>query len=172
MDRRNFIASVGTAGTAAIAGCSDSETSDTTSNTDSDTTSSSNTDIDDLTGGNSEGQSENQNTESTETIIEEYSRRVDGREYLYWPFELYQSAEVNLRTTVRNGPNLDIIVTEPDEFSQFERGNRYRYNGEISQEDTVGDSTSVTLPQGDYYIFVHNTGYSRAEVDIELTLTG
>jgi len=110
-------------------------------------------------------------SDTTFTLIDETNRRIGEGEYLYWGFELPESVELELWTTVRDGPTVDVIVTNPDEFSQFERGNRYRYNEEISQENTVGDITSFRFPEGEYVIFISNYQYSTATVDIELTAT-
>jgi len=107
-------------------------------------------------------------TSETQTILDQAGRRVDGGEYIYWEFELYRTVELNLRTTVRQGSEVDIIITETTEFNQFERGNRYRFY-DVSQEDTIGDDTSQRLGAGEYVVFIYNRGRQTASVDIELT---
>jgi len=109
--------------------------------------------------------------ETTSTILNQSNRRIAGGEYLYWGFELTQTVELELRTTVRNGPNVDVIVTDPREFTQFERGNRFRFYN-ISQENTVGDDTTDNLGPGEYVVFIYNRDHSTSTVDIELTATG
>jgi len=109
--------------------------------------------------------------ETTSTILNQNNRRIAGGEYLYWSFELTQTVELELRTTVRNGPNVDVFVTDPREFTQFERGNRFRFYN-ISQENTVGDDTTDNLGPGEYVVFIHNRNHSTSTVDIELTATG
>jgi len=105
----------------------------------------------------------------TQTILNQAGRRVDGGEYLYWPFELYQSVELHLRTTVRQGSEVDVIITSPDELGQFERGNRYRFYDDISQENTTGDDTSQRIGAGNYIVMINNRTRQSASVDIELT---
>lgn len=109
--------------------------------------------------------------ETISTILNQSNRRIAGGEYLYWGFELTQTVELELRTTVRNGPNVDVIVTDPREFTQFERGNRFRFYN-ISQENTVGDDTTDNLGPGEYVVFIYNRDHSTSTVDIELTATG
>lgn len=114
-----------------------------------------------------------------ETIVDETDTVLEDQ-YLYWEFTLNRETELTLRTTVRSGPRIDIIFTSTEEFDEFERGNRFRYNSDLSQMNTIGATTSVTFRSGNYVLIADNTSAGEASppqnldedparVDIELT---
>jgi len=166
--RRKALIAIG--GSVALAGCSEAEPEpDPEPETEEDNNDQS---IEDLVG----EESDDENTDpveepisETETILNQNERRVDGGEYFYWSFEIYRAVELNLRTTVRQGSEVDINITSLDEFDQFERGNRYRFYDDISQQNTTGDDTSQRIGEGQYIVFIYNRTRQTASVDIELT---
>ncbi|WP_151101775.1 hypothetical protein [Haloarcula sp. CBA1129] len=99
--------------------------------------------------------------ETPETIIDD-NDTVTEDQYRHYSFTLNQEATLDLRVTVRSGPPLDVIFTSPEEFEQFERGNRMRYNEDLSMLDTAGDDNSITAPEGEYTVIVDNTNFGEA----------
>lgn len=97
-----------------------------------------------------------------ETIIDERDT-VNEDQYLKYTFTLNQEATLDLSVTVRNGPNLDIVTTNQDELSEFEAGNRFRYNEALSLLDSPGGDATADMPSGDYAIIVDNTDKIEAQ---------
>ena len=144
MERRRFLATVGTTSAAVLAGCSDSSDADN-SGEDSNNDPSSNTP-----------------RSRTETLIED-TRVVNEDGWYKWGFRLNEEAQLNLRVTVRSGPPVDIVLTSASEFEEYEDENRFRYNQDLSMLDTPGGDSSAEAPTGDYALIADNTNRVEAQ---------
>jgi len=98
MDRRRFIGVVGTGAAISLSGCSTEELlgSDDEANT----------------------QDSQDQDEPTETIIED-SRNIQEDEWYYWEYSTQTEADYTAQMTVRDGPNVDFIVTDQNEFQHL-----------------------------------------------------
>jgi len=161
VSRRHFVAG---ASVACLAGCP-ARSFDTDSDSDGDAD------------GASNGASGDSST--TETIFDD-NDTVREDYYRTYEFTLNRQVTLDLRVTVRSGPAVDIILTTPDEFDEYEERNRFRYNEDLSLLDTTGGDTSMDAPAGDYVLIVDNTEMGEAQppsnfdddpatYDIELT---
>lgn len=112
--------------------------------------------------GSSSGTGGSSSSGSTETIIDERDT-VNEDQYLTYSFTLKRGATLDLEATVRSGPPLDIVFTSPDELEEFENGNRFRYNQELSLLDSAGGNATVEVPKGEYVLIVDNTNQIEAE---------
>jgi len=177
MERRQFIGVVGTGTAITLAGCgssgdggSDEEDSDQSNN-------------DGLTGDGGDSQTtdgSDEPTETTETLVDD-RRNVQEDEYYRYSFSAEREAQYDARMTVRDGPNVDFIVTSQEEFEAYQNDERFRYNEALSMLDSTGDTTSARLPAGDLVIIIDNTNRGPAEppansvndvAEVELTVTG
>lgn len=157
MERRRFLTAVGTTATVALAGCSgdssdeNPETEDTTPTPtpDEESTPDEEDAVDDI-----EEAVDQQDV--TETLIED-TATVPEDEYRTFSISLSEQSELELRTTVRDGPAVDIIMVQQSEFDAYSSGERFRFFDEFSQLDTVGDMTSGPFDAGDYVVVIDNT---------------
>jgi hypothetical protein len=103
--------------------------------------------------------------------------------YYQWPFEINVEAELSLTAIGRSGPAFDIYLTTTEEFEEYNQGNRFAFNSDLSVEDTTfADSTAIVEPRDDLVLLVDNStaGVAEpptdgednpAEVEVELTAT-
>ena len=124
------------------------------------------------------GDTEPRQTPSSETFVDDRTTAEED-EYRYWEFTLSQQAYLNLDVTVRDGPAVDVYLTEPDEFAEYEQENRFYHNGDVSLLDVTADSSGSSVTAGDYVLILDNTNAGEAvppanlandiaEVEIEL----
>ncbi|WP_135822434.1 hypothetical protein [Halostella litorea] len=157
IQRRTFLAS---SSAALLAGCiSDDEDADTTQNGGGDQGNNFNG------GGESGGGSNNPDTTEsvqTNTLVDD-TVDVSEDEYRYWTFTLNQEATLSYEFTVRNGPNVDVILTDQEEFNSYQDGNRFRYASSGSSLDSIGDRISTDIPADDYVLCIDNTEAGEAQ---------
>jgi len=163
--RRQFIAGGSVVLTTALAGCSSDSSHG--ENRDSDAE-------DAADGGDDQGEPVSPDGEE----ITEKSVEIEEDQYHYSEFDLNRTATVEYRFTVRSGPDIDVFVTNEEEFGHYEDGERFRtYEDSM---DTTSGSGSADLGEGHYYVVVDNTSAGVAEppsnmdndvieVDIEIT---
>lgn len=108
--------------------------------------------------------------------------------YHYWEIDLLSDAEsatppVYLTYTiiVRNGPAVDVIFTDQNEFAALEDGDRFAYFQGSSMNTQFATEDGPIEEFATYYLVIDNSrigdanpdGYSQqtAEVDVEVTIT-
>ena len=85
----------------------------------------------------------------TTTILED--------EYETWDVSLSEESEVAVGFTVRDGPAVDVVFTTQSEFEQFQAGNRFRTNPDLSFLNSAGDQSQTSVSAGSYVLLVDNT---------------
>lgn len=116
------------------------------------------------------------------TPIELHNDRDTTNEdqYRHYPVSILEDATVRLDCFVRDGPAVDFFFTSEDEFSEYEAGNRFQYNQELSAFEATSLTDSEDLASDDYVFVVDNTDRLEAQppsnfdedpVDVEVTIT-
>ncbi|GAD53803.1 hypothetical protein MBEHAL_2563 [Halarchaeum acidiphilum MH1-52-1] len=152
MQRRTYLAGLGTVGATALAGCG-SDDGDDTQNVASGGSAS----------GGSSGSGDSGGSQS-ETIVDD-NDTVTEDHYRTYTFTLNQKAHLSLVTTVRTGPHVDFVFMTQDELEHYENNERFRYDEELSAMDSVGVNRSPDTPYatGDYALVVDNTDMTGVE---------
>jgi hypothetical protein len=106
------------------------------------------------------------------------TRRVPEDEWYRWEFEFTQATKVSYEFTVRDGPAIDVLFMEPDEYRYFSDGDRARYLGDLSHIDAEAGGASEFVEAGTYYFVLDNTDWGTApptnfdddvaEIEVEL----
>lgn len=156
MQRRHFLTGLATSSAVALAGCSSDDDGGGGGG-------GGGGDFADSGGSGDGGDSSGDSGGSTsQTIVEDNDTVTEGS-YRYYTFTLNRQATLDLRLTVRSGPAIDAIFTNPDEFDHFENGDRFRYNEDLSLLDSTGGDASGTFPAGEYVYIVDNTSAGDAQ---------
>jgi len=83
------------------------------------------------------------------TVVDS-TRIIEVNQYVWWNFEIDGGSDVEVSVTVREGPAIDVLLLNREEFRSYERGDRIQYL-DGSQLDTVVGLAGCTdiIEQGD-----------------------
>lgn len=115
---------------------------------------------------------------TTETLADS-TERLHEDEYRYYGFTFDGDGSVEYEFTVRSGPEIDVFVTNEEEFDHYENQERFRT---YDMSSSAGGSGSSNLGSGSYYLVIDNTSAGPesppanisddvAEVEIEASVT-
>lgn len=118
------------------------------------------------------------NESVSEVTIYDIDRTVslETLEYHRW---VVQPGESNLvtdevlleyRLFVRDGPPVDVLFIEPEEYPQFSAGDRFMYFTEISELNTRRTDRSVTIDPFEFFFIVSNESTETSIVEVELEI--
>lgn len=119
--------------------------------------------------------------DASETLADE-TVEVPEDTYQAYTATFENSATLAYDAIVRTGPAIDIIVTNGNEFSNYEHDENFRYDSTASALDTSNASNSAQLESGNWVLILDNTDRAEAqpptnfdddvaEVEIEATIS-
>lgn len=77
-------------------------------------------------------------------------------------FEADTGVTVDYSVRVHAGPNVDVIVVDPENLDAWCQGRATSYYSHLSALDVASATRSGTLPAGRHFIVVDNTSMGRA----------
>lgn len=98
---------------------------------------------------------------TTEVIVDD-NDSVEEDAWRNYQFRLNREATVSVETTVRRGPAMDFYMMNPEEYRNFDNGNRFRFVSALSRGDTTGYSGEGRLPSGEYVLVADNSNRGEA----------
>jgi len=90
------------------------------------------------------------------------NRNIPEDEWIYWEYELDGSTEIEYEFTVRDGPEIDVLLVTEEEYEHLEERERYRYITEGSVLDSGGGGTTVMPSEGNYRLIFDNSSLGEA----------
>ncbi|WP_336328156.1 hypothetical protein [Halovenus sp. HT40] len=100
--------------------------------------------------------------DASETLADE-TVEVSEDSYQAYTATLESSATLSYDAIVREGPAIDIIVTNGNEFTNYENDENFRYNSAASELDTSNTNNSTELDSGNWALILDNTSRGEAE---------
>lgn len=126
--------------------------------------------------------SDEQSPEDPSDTLADETVEVPEDSYQAYTATFENSATLAYDAIVRTGPAIDIIVTNGNEFSNYENDENFRYDSAASALDTSNGSNSAQLESGNWVLILDNTNRAAAqpptnfdddvaEVEIEATIS-
>lgn len=101
-------------------------------------------------------------------------------EWYRWSFDYSEETHIEYEILVRDGPVVDVILFDENEYTYYENGDRAKYYSGLSDLNTTNAMASGWVGAGSYRLVVDNTNYGDARpptnfdddvAEIEYTLT-
>lgn len=99
----------------------------------------------------------------SQVLFEESDRRnVQEDEWRYYMLSFPQSGRLYYSYTVREGPEIDVIVMDESEYQYFQDGDRYNRYTNLSTFGDAGNTVNEPISAGDYRLIFDNTEREEA----------
>ena len=99
--------------------------------------------------------------DSERPIIDETTTVPEGA-YRHWRFSLAEERELRLSATVREGPNVDLLLLSGDGFGEYAEGREFEYYF-VSGLDVRDGWSEGSLAPGEYVLVCDNTTAGKAQ---------